>query len=72
MKCLCAPRSLSIHPRCPIHGNAATNIERAQYGMPPRPHSCPRRGGMCDRIECNHGCIGKPTLGVQNTEGTSK
>jgi len=65
MRCLCAPRSLSIHPRCPIHGNSATNTERARYGMPPRPHFCPTFGGECARPECNEACQRvRPAAGV--------
>lgn len=31
--CICAPRGLSVDPRCPIHKNQASNAERARYGM---------------------------------------
>lgn len=72
MKCTCAPRSLSINPRCPIHANAATNAERMRYGMEPRPHYCPRYGGECARRECAIECQGRGhTSGVAASQNGS-
>lgn len=56
--CICAPRGLSVDPRCPIHKNEATNTERRRYGVPQRPHYCPVNGQMCERPECSYACEG--------------
>lgn len=70
MRCMCPPRSLSIHPRCPIHGNHATNVERVHHGMQPQPRTCPKTWRPCGRVECAAYCAGPaPASGVATDGG---
>lgn len=44
--CICAPRGLSIDPRCPVHKHQATEAERRRFGMVPMDPEAQRTPGV--------------------------